>query len=139
MKRPLLMIIISLALIVSQPRPSWGQTPSTNPPLSPQAEQIKKQVEKIGLGNHLTVILPSGDEYYGTITNLDATAFALAEVDLKQTITLNYGEVKKVLKGYGGKNYITGKRVHPRRSLIVGLAVVGGLLGLVLLAASQTR
>ncbi len=138
MKRPLLIIIVSLALIAGNNRLAWGQTPSANPPLSPQAEKVKEQVEKIGSAKALTVILPSGDEYYGTVSKIGATEFAIAEVDLKQIITLKYSEVKKVLKGYGGKSF-TGKRVHQRRSLIVGIAVVGGLIALVFVAATQTK
>ena len=139
MKHPLLIMTLALALIAGSSGLSVGQTPAANPPLSPQAEEIKKQVEKIGSAKALTVILPSGDEYYGTISKIDATEFALAEVDLKQIITLKYSEVKKVRKGYGGKNFITGKRVNPRTNLIAGIAVVGGLIGLAFLAATQTR
>lgn len=139
MKHPLLIIIVALALIAGHNRLAFGQTPSANPPLSPQAEKIKKDVEKIGSAKALTVILPSGDEYCGTVSKIDATEFAIAEVDLKQIITLKYSEVKKVLKGYGGKNSFTGKRVHARRSLIAGIAVVGGLMALVFIAATQAN
>ena len=135
----LLTMTISLILVMSHARPAWGQTPATNAPLSPQAEAIKKQVEKVGLNHKLIVIMPSGDEYAGTLTKMDATEFTMAEVDLKRNIALKYDEVKKVLQGYGGKNSISGKRVHARRSLIVGVAVVGGLLGLVILAATQAK
>lgn len=135
----LLIIMVSLALITGNSRSALAQAPSANPPLSPQAEEVKKQVEKIGSAKALTVILPSRDEYYGTISKIDATEFAISEVDLKQIITLKYDEVKKVRKGYGGKNFITGKRVNPRTNLIAGIAVGGGIIGLAFLAATQTK
>jgi hypothetical protein len=139
MKHPLSIIAISLILIIGNTRPSLGQTPQTAPPLGPQAEEIRKQIEKIGFGNQLTVILPAGQEYYGTITKVDSTEFTIAEVDLKQALTLKYDEVKKVRKGYGRKHSLTGMRINPRTSLIAGMAVVGCIIGLAFFAASQTK
>jgi hypothetical protein len=53
-------------------------------------------------------------------------------------MAFDYKEVKEVRKGYGGRTF-GGKRVNPRTNRIVGIAVVGGLIALAFLAASQTK
>jgi hypothetical protein len=47
---------------------------------------------------------------------------------LKQTVGFKYNELKKVRKGYGGKNYAVGKRIKPLKNLLVGAALLGGLV-----------
>jgi hypothetical protein len=54
-------------------------------------------------------------------------------------VTLRYGDVKKVRSGYGTGRAINGKRIHPRKRLIVMLAVAGGLLTLVFVAVAADK
>lgn len=127
---------ITLALASGNTAPAFCQAPQNIPS---QVQKVKDQVQGIGIGGNITVILPSGKEYYGAISRIESDSFEIAEVDLKQTMTFDYKDVKKARKGYGGKNYAVGKRVNPRTSLIAGIAVVGGLIGLAIWGASQTR
>ena len=105
-----------------------------------QAANIQQQVRKIGLQGNITVYMPDGQEYYGSIGRIGADEFAVNEVDLHREVTLRYVEVKKVRSGYGtiGRT-INGKRVHPRTRLWVMLAVVGGLLALVFVAVASDK
>lgn len=130
---------ISAALVLGNNQPARCQSPSGAQPQTQQAGKVKADVQKLGIAEDVTVILLSGKEYYGAISEIEAARFGIVEVDLKQRIAFDYAEVKKVRKGYGGKNYVTGKRVNPRRSLIIGISVVGGLIGLAIWGVSQTR
>ena len=105
-----------------------------------QAANIQQQVRKIGLQGNITVYMPDGQEYYGSIGRIGTDDFAVNEVDLHREVTLRYIEVKKVRSGYGttGRT-ITGKRVHPRTRFWVTLAVVGGLLTLVFVAVASDK
>lgn len=130
---------ITFALTFGNSAPAFCQSPQNNPASSTRIQKVKDQVQKLGIAEDVTVILLSGKEYYGAISEIELDSFEIAEVDLKQRITIDYKDVKKVRKGYGGWNHAVGKRVNPRTSLIVGIAVVGGLLGLAFWAASQTK
>jgi len=130
---------ITFALAIGNNPPAFCQSPQNNPASSSQVQKVKDQVQQIGIAKKVTVILLSGKEYYGAISKIESDSFEIAEVDLKQRITFDYKDVKKARKGYGGWNYFTGKRVNPRTNLVAGIAVVGGLFGLAIFAASQTK
>ncbi|MDQ3713741.1 MAG: hypothetical protein M3388_16185 [Acidobacteriota bacterium] len=100
-------------------------------------EQLKKQVEKIGIGRKITVIRLDEREFYGSVSNIEADGFQIDEVDLNQTVGFKYTELKKVRKGYGGKNYAVGKRVKPGRGLLYGAALLGGLFLILGIALSD--
>src|SRR5262249_31883323 len=82
------------------------QATQNNPASSPQIQKVKDKVQKLGITEDVTVILLTGKEYYGAISKIEPDSFEIAEVDLKQRITFDYTDVKKVRKGYGGWNYI---------------------------------
>ncbi len=105
-----------------------------------QAAKIQQQIRKIGLQGNITVYMPDGQEYYGSIGRIGTDDFAVHEVDLKREVTLRYVEVKKVRSGYGtfGRT-LNGKRVHPRTRLWVMLSVVGGLVTLVFVAVASDK
>lgn len=102
-------------------------------------DKIRRQIEKIGFGGNVTVYLNSGAERYGAITAIATDQFEIAEVDLQQKLTIPFAEVKKIRRGYGQKRNRFGNRIHPRTSLIVSVAVIGGLMGLAFWGATQTR
>jgi hypothetical protein len=106
---------------------------------APPSEKIKQTIQKIGVAGEITVVLKGGDEYYGAVTQIEADSFELAEVDRQQKIRVRYDEVKKVSQGYGRKKNLYGKRIPPRTSRIVAVAILGGLFGLVLFAAKGTK
>jgi hypothetical protein len=132
-------VAITLALTFGNSAQAFCQSPQNNPASSPQVQKVKDQVQKFGVTANVTVILPSGKEYYGAISKIESASFEIAEVDLKRTIAFDYKDVKKVRKGYGGWNSVAGKRVNPRTSLIVGIVVVGGLIGMAFWGATQLR
>jgi hypothetical protein len=96
--------------------------------LPPPAQKIQDSVNKIGIGGRITVILTSGEERYGSVSDIGNTSFEIVEVDLRQKMTIDYTDVKKVRSNYGGKNYISGKRPDPKWGLIAGAAIFGTLL-----------
>ena len=103
--------LISVCLTL---QPGFVQSaPQASTQLAQQAEQVKREVEKIGIARKITVILKTGAEYYGSVARIDNSTFRIAEVDLRQEMTFEYLEVKKVRRDYGGKNYISGKRPNP--------------------------
>ena len=107
-------------------------------PLNPAAAKVRAQVQALPIGGELTVIMPGGREYHGNLKSIDSDSFSLREVDLKSEITLRYEDVKNVLKGYGRPGF-GGRRVHPRRNLIAGLCVIGGLLIPVIVAVASDK
>ena len=132
MRHLLLAILASLAILITNNHLCFAQTNPANSSQMKQVqaaklEQLKKQVEKIGIGRKITVIRLDEREFYGSISSIEADGFQIDEVDLKQTVSFKYTELKKVRKDYGGKNYAVGKRVNKRRSLIITAAFIGGL------------
>jgi DNA-directed RNA polymerase subunit F len=113
---------ISFALVFANSAPAYCQSPQNNPASAPPIQTVKDQVQKIGKGEDVTVILISGVEYYGQISKIEPDSFEIAEVDLKQMVAIPYADVKKVEKGYGEMNS-SGKRQNDpdtaRRTQIV--------------------
>src|SRR5262245_9725706 len=87
---------ITFALIYANSAAVYCQSPQSNPGSAPRIQTVKDQVQKIGKGEDVTVILVSGVEYYGAISKLELDGFEIAEVDLKQMIAISYADVKKV-------------------------------------------
>lgn len=127
---------ITFALALGNNAPAFCQSPQNIPS---QVQKVKDQVQKLGITKRATVILLTGKEYYGAISKIEPDSFEIAEVDLKQKLSFDYKDVKKVRKGYGGWNYVSGKRVNPRTNLIVAIALAGGLIALVSLIGSQSK
>jgi hypothetical protein len=100
---------ITFALIFANSAPAYCQSPQNNPASESRIQTVKDQVQKVGKGEDVTVILLSGVEYYGSISKIEPDSFEIAEVDLKQMVAISYADVKKVEKGYGEMNS-SGKR-----------------------------
>src|SRR5262245_32405260 len=126
---------ITFALVLGNNAPAFCRSRQNSPS---QVQKVKDQVQKVGIAEDVTVILLSGKEYYGAISRIEPDSFEITEVDLKQKMAFDYKDVKKVRKGYGGRTF-GGKRVNPRTNLIVGIAVIGGLIGLLFWSASQLK
>src|SRR5215510_1381179 len=126
---------ITFALALGNNTPAFCKS-SQNVPS--QVQNVKDQVQKVGILEDVTVILLTGKEYYGSISKIEPDSFEIAEVDLKQKMAFDYKDVKKVRKGYGGRGF-GGKRVNPRHNLIAGIACVGLLFGIAILTATHTK
>jgi hypothetical protein len=136
---------ITFALIFANSAPAYCQSPQNNPASSSQLQIVKDRVQKIGMGEDVTVILFSGVEYYGAISKIGPDGFEIAEVDLRQIVAISYADVMKVEEGYGPMNSSTGKRekppnVNPSKShsvLIYLFVTVGALVGVAVLAITK--
>jgi len=164
MCRRCLASLLALALILccaplhskacAQPQ-STGNTKAQDQSAKPNAQAGKKQqptpsekqtgkvmhaVFNVGVGRGLTVFLRNGDTLHGTLADIRADDFQIAEVDRRQTFTVRYDEVKEVRRGFGGVNLFTGQRVNPSRArTIARYSVLGFVLALpiILVAASK--
>jgi hypothetical protein len=142
---------ITLALIFANSAPAYCQSPQNNPSPVSQIQQVRDQVQKIGMGEDVTVILFSGVEYYGAISKIEPDSFEIAEVDLKQMVAIAYADVKEIERGYGNMDSSTGKRQRisnqrisnqkiSNRSFWIFLAVgVASTVGFAIWAASKLK
>src|SRR5262245_62362948 len=96
---------ITFALALGNNTPAFCQS-SQNVPS--QVQNVKDQVQKIGVAKKVTVILLTGKEYYGAISKIEPDRFEIAEVHLKQRMPVDYKAVNKSRKGYGGWKSIAG-------------------------------
>jgi hypothetical protein len=135
---------ITFALVFASSAPAYCQSPQNNPAPASQPQNVKDQIQKFGMAEDITVILLSGLEYYGAISKIEPDSFEIAEVDLRQMVTIAYTDVLRVEKGYGAMDSSTGKRhkplVHkPYRSRAVWIALVATLGSMVGLAVWAIR
>jgi hypothetical protein len=131
---------IAFALVFANTAPAFCQSPQNNPAPPSQTQIVKEQVQKIGTGENVTVIMLSGLEYYGAISKIESDSFEIAEVDLKQYVTIAYADVRKVETEYGVITSSTGKRHKGSRAgLIVLLVGVGTGVVVAILALTRLR
>jgi hypothetical protein len=163
MRRKHLTLLLAVSLLLTQARPALAQSqpadaqPRTQPtpqpvkpaappqsqtaaPLDKRAEKVRQRVQKIGLSQTVTVIMPREDDLHGTIINIGEQSFDLAEVDLRQTITVRYVDVKKVRSGYTPPRLFTGDRNSSPKG--VRIAAFAGLIAslalpLILIASAK--
>ncbi len=129
MRQIFLAVLTTLAILVTSNHPGFAQTNSASSPKTKQtkAEKLKKKVEKIGIGGKITAVRFDGRDFYGAVSDFEAGDFEMVEVDSKRTVKLEYAELKKIHKGDGERNLITGKRNNPQRGWLYGLAIFGTL------------
>ena len=128
---------ITFALIFANSAAVYCQSPQNSPASAPRIQTVKDYVEKIGQGKDVTVIMFSGVEYYGAISKIEPDSFEIAEVDLKQMVTIAYADVSIVEKGYGEMNSSTGTRrkgFSSRSFWILMIAGLGATVGLAIWA-----
>ncbi len=90
-------------------------------------KDVRNQVGAIPIGKGITVETKDGRKLHGHLSSIEADSFSLREVDQQILMTVRYEEATKISRGFGHKGF-AGQRVDPRRSLIVGVVVVGALL-----------
>jgi len=99
---------------------------------------VVEDVRKIPIGGKMIVILPDGREHFGRLGHIGTSDFELNDGASGQRLTFRYDDVKKVLKGYGGRT-INGGRAHLGRSRVIAIVVVGSLVALAFIAASSLK
>jgi len=124
---------ITFALIFAHSAPAYCQSPQNNPASARRIQKVKDQVRVIGKGEDVTVILLSGVEYGGAISKIEPDSFEIAEVNLKQMVTIAYADVKEgaVYWGATPKLYSAGRAsqaniqqpqpAHPSKALRIFL------------------
>ena len=100
-----------------------SSAPAQNQTASAAAEKIRDKVTAIGLGKNVTVRLNNKDVHHGTVEAVENETFKIYEVDLKQVVEFKFAEVRKIEKGYSGRN-ILGQKVSP------GMNHFGTVLGI---------
>jgi len=73
--------------------------------------------------------------YHGDLREPRDDSFSLYEVDERQTLTIGYEDVKKIRRGYGGYNSVSGRHVDPLHSRIAVIALLGGLVAILVVTA----
>ena len=164
MRRTHLTLLLALSLLLTQARPALAQqqasaaeqqpaTTQPRPAAAPQQRQapapfdkraakVRRSVQRIGLNQTISVIMPKEDDLHGTVIGIGEESFQLAEVDLRQTITVRYGDVKKVRRGYRPfPDLFTGQRnSSPKGMRLAALGAVifmGVILPAILVGASK--
>jgi hypothetical protein len=150
MSRYLLTLLMSATMLLShsficivvQPGSALAQTGQNTDNAQAAAaasDKIRKRVRDLRVGANVTVIMLGGKKYYGTISDIAADNFQVAEVDLKQNVSFNYGEVKKVAEGYGRKSVFSGKRgVNPNNHW-VRWVVLGALVAIPIIITANVK
>ena len=129
-------LLIALLLIFGLTTATFAQIPP--PFLDKEAARIREKIEDLGVGHRLTVKMKNGDYYHGTISKIDPASFEIAEVDLAQVVKFQYAEIKSLYGSYGEKNFF-GKRPNPKRSSIIALGVLAGVLIVPILLVATAR
>lgn len=122
--------------------PTTATLAQTSPAqLDERSRKIKRTVEKIGVAGKLTLYLKNGEELYGSVVRYDEESLQIAEIDLKQIVTVQYKNIKKVREDYGRPNILTGKRNNPSKGLKIGItaAVFAFALGFPILVLATMK
>ncbi|MDP9172227.1 MAG: hypothetical protein M3N54_16540 [Acidobacteriota bacterium] len=121
--------LIALLLVFITLHPLVAQQTAT--------DRVRAAIDLVPIGGEMTIKARDGRELHGNLSAVDAEAFTIREVDLERALVLRYDEVERVTKGYGRKGF-AGRRVSPRRRLIAGVILLGGLAALIgVVAASK--
>ena len=99
--------------------------------LDDKARKIKRTVAQIGVAGRITLYLKNGEELYGNVVSYGEESVQITEVDLKQVVTVQYRNIKRVRDGYGAPEPFTGKRRNPSKGVKIGLTA--GLFAFILL------
>jgi hypothetical protein len=71
------------------------------------------------------------------VREFGAGEFKIVEVDLRRIMTFRYEDVGKARSNYGERNAY-GRRVDPKKSVLLGAALLGGIFLLVALSIPKT-
>lgn len=130
MRKTATCFLLAFCLFYSKALTTNAQTSSNanQSKLDSQSEKIKKNIEKIGQGNDITVFLIDGKEFYGSVKSIEADLVLIYEVDAKKLFEIKYAEIKKVSKGYAeiGKNGT--RRKQSKRSRFFAYAAVASII-----------
>jgi hypothetical protein len=130
--------VLSFVPVSANAQTSPNAPNSVNPQVSAQIQKLKNQIEKIGRGNDITVILLDGKHHYGSILSIEDELVLINDVDRNQAVEINYRTIRKVRKNYGVNRDLNGNRIAPRKNfigLVLGSAAI--IIPVIILAASK--
>lgn len=125
-------VVLAVSFVFGQP--AFSQS---SPVLSKQAAAVKQKASRLAPQSPISVVRFDAEEEYGRFVSSDPESFTFYDIDQKINVTLTYQTVKKLKDGYGGYNYATQRHVDRRRNTIIAAVVVGGLAGLIVVAAAS--
>jgi len=105
--------------------------------LSPAAQKIRQKLLAFPPGGKVTLIMKDRPAYHGDMVFAGDRSLSLYEVDEKRTVNVSYEDVKKVRRGYGGYNTISGRHVDPLRNRIAIIALGAALVAIVVAVAAS--
>ena len=129
--------------VFAVPRFQTGQNPqpvNPSPQVDKQLQKIKSELRKIGIGGTVTLFMKNGDEFHGTISQLDDDSLQISEVDRRATFTIKLADIRKIRKGLGYVNVFTGRRVtrsHTIRTLGIIIATAVIAIPVILVATAK--
>jgi len=126
-------LLIGLLLLTLTVTSGAQQTPA----LTAAEAAIKHKADTLAPGAHISVVRLQAPEEFGDFLSNDDQGFTFHDIDLNSNVTLKYADVRKIKDGYGGYNSFRGRHTDHTKALIVGAIVVGGLVGLIVLAAAD--
>jgi len=106
--------------------------------LSPSAQKIRQKVRALSAGAEVTLLMKRRPEYHGDLISAGDLNLLLYEVDEKRKIEVSYEDIKKVRRGYGGYNTISGHHVDLVRRRIAVIAL-GAVLVAIGVAVAATK
>jgi hypothetical protein len=119
----------ALLAIASLTVPAFGRG-------GPDPDRFRRMVAGFPSGQAVTVDLLAGAARAGRIHSIEPDSFSIRDVDLKQVVTIRYDEVGRIVKGIGRHGF-GGRRVNPRTNRIAGLAILGGLIVILIVAVVE--
>src|SRR5258708_24200316 len=103
--------------------------------LSASAIKIRYRIRSLARGEEVTILMKGRPSYHGDLREAGDRSFSVYEVDEKQSVTIQYEDVKKVSPGYRGYNSVTSRHVNPLHSRIAIVALAGALVAIVVAVA----
>lgn len=125
--------ILFLALVVAHSNFTEAQTGVT---LSRHATKIKHRVTKLGVGAGVIVERKSEPEVKGKIQAIEDSTFTVTDAAQNQPVTVAYEDVRS-LDTYGTIVATGGKTPNRQKSMIIGACVIGGLIAIIAIVASN--
>lgn len=116
-----------------------AQTTAPSPKDIKRIEKVRKDVEKTGVGNTITVSRIDNRDFFGRVRAVGLDDFEITETDSKQVQIFRYRDIKNVREGDGTLGYADGKRRNRRSRWFVLAGGIAAIFAVVAIAASGDK
>lgn len=130
--------LVAFLLLIACNQLAFSQTPVSSQDAK-RIEKVKKDVEKIKVGNTITVSRLDNRDFFGRVKSIGNDDFEIIETDSKQVLSFKYVDIKNVREGDGNNRYVGGQRKNPRSKWFVFGGAIAALFVIVVVAGSQTK